>query len=316
MPVPTDLSSLTHDFQWEDVGCPLCGGRRNGVLVEAPDPQEPDGSPTFRVVRCSDCGLAFTNPRPTVETIALAYSTDYGPHQSPKPAARRRRGWWSRQLARLRGRRELAWHGQGRLLDFGCGSGSFLVRMREAGWQAVGLDASPTVVQQLRSEMQLTAFVGSLPHAELRPASFDVITMWQALEHVHDPLAVLHAARQLLVPGGRLVVSVPNLASAPFRWFGPDWFGLDLPRHLLHFTPDTLARLVQQAGFQVEQIRGLRHPSWLQNSARRAERRGVLRGWRRALLARSVCRVASALCVARGVSDAMLLTATAGESSR
>src|SRR5207245_2811653 len=71
-------------------------------------------------------------------------------------------------------------------------------------------------------------------------------------------------------PGGRLVVSVPNLASLAFHWFGAAWIGLDLPRHLTHFTPRTLARMLERAGFEVERVQPIRHNSWLRHSARRA----------------------------------------------
>src|SRR5262249_34256030 len=137
-------------------------------------------------------------------------------------------------------RRVLPWHGNGRLLDFGCGGGSFLERMHKQGWSRVGLDTSEAAVRSIRSELGLAAPVGTLPHPELAPESFDVITMWHALEHVHAPLDVLREAHRLLAPGGRLLVAVPNIASWPFRWFGRDWFGLDLPRHLTHFEPETL----------------------------------------------------------------------------
>lgn len=309
MHVLTDLPP-NKGLQWEDVGCPLCGSRQSVLLIQAPDPQAPADPAEYRVVRCTGCGMAFTNPRPTAETIGLAYPVEYGPHQGVKQTARRRH-WWSRPMARWRGRRELAWQGQGRLLDFGCGAGSFLLRMHEAGWRVVGLDASPAVVQRIRGELGLPALLGALPHPELPAESFDVVTMWQALEHVHNPLAVLQAARRLLVPGGRLIVAVPNLDSAPFRWFGRDWFGLDLPRHLSHFTPETLRHIVERAGFRVEQIRHLSHASWLHKSAQRAQQRGVSLGWRRCLLARSICRLATAWCVCRGISDAICLTAVA-----
>lgn len=212
-------------------------------------------------------------------------------------------------MARWRRRRQLDWHGEGRLLDFGCGSGSFLERMHAEGWQVVGLDASARVVEHIRANLRVPALAGTLPHPELKPESFDVITMWQALEHVHDPLEVLRSARRLLVPGGRLVLSVPNMAGAPPRWFGPDWFGWDLPRHLTHFTPETLQRLVEQAGFRTERLEFVGHATWLEASARRIRDRGCPLGWRRFLLVRKICRAVAWISVLRGVSDAMMLTA-------
>src|SRR5207244_3077368 len=110
----------------------------------------------------------------------------------------------------------------------------------ELGWYVTGLDFSPRMVRHVRDRLGLPAIEGTLPHPALAPGSFEAITMSQSLEHVHDPLQVLRAAHDLLTPGGKVVVAVPNIGSLPFRWFGAAWFGLDVPRHLIHFEPLTL----------------------------------------------------------------------------
>jgi 2-polyprenyl-3-methyl-5-hydroxy-6-metoxy-1,4-benzoquinol methylase len=179
----------------------------------------------------------------------------------------------------------------------------------------VGIDASHAVVERIRTQMGLRALAGSLPQPELVPASFDVITMWQALEHVHRPLDVLREAKRLLTPGGKLVIAVPNIDSGPFRWFGPDWFGLDLPRHLTHFSAATLRRMVEQAGFRVDRVRMVSHASWLQASARRAIGNGRENYLARRLRSRSVCRLAVWYCVLTGSSDAVMLTAIAQDAT-
>lgn len=138
-----------------------------------------------------------------------------------------------------------------------------------------GLDAAVGVVQHVREQHGLTALVGTLPHSELRPGSFDVVTMWHSLEHVHRPLAILREAYRLLVPGGKLIIATPNIESLPFRVFGRSWFGLDLPRHLTHFTPRTLTAMLQTAGFRTEPVRQMRHSDWLRSSAKLAVRQGT-----------------------------------------
>ena len=302
-------------IQFEETSCLLCGSSDASRLARAVDPQDARGDAGCAVVQCHNCGLCYTNPRPTFHSIDRLYRSAYAPHQVPDDfaARRRRRTWWSQRMARLRGRRQIPWHGQGRLLDFGCGSGSFLRRMHEEGWDVVGIDSSPTVVARIRVEMGLRALAGSLPHPELSPASFDVITMWQVLEHVHQPLEVLREARRLLETGGRLVISVPNIESKPFRWFGPDWFGLDLPRHLTHFSAATLRQMVERAGFRVVQVRSVAHASWLQASARNAVRRGSSDLLSRMLQIRTACRLAAWYSVLSGSADAILLTATVEE---
>jgi 2-polyprenyl-3-methyl-5-hydroxy-6-metoxy-1,4-benzoquinol methylase len=284
------------------------------VVLEAPDATPADGDGLwFAVVRCAHCGLMFTNPRPTPATIGRFYPADYRPHRRPRKMEQSRaaRPLWSHLFGRPCNERRgtLPWHGLGRLLDFGCGGGQFLKRMADQGWQVTGLDAAVGAVRRVQEELGLKALAGSLPHADLSPCSFDVVTMWHSLEHVHRPLAILREAFRLLVPGGKLVVATPNIESLPFHWFGQSWFGLDLPRHLTHFTPKTLRDTLATAGFVVESVRMLRHSDWLRSSAKLAvsQRRGgtlakVLR-WKPA------AKAVAWGCYALGMSDCMMAVA-------
>jgi len=174
----------------------------------------------------------------------------------------------------------------------------------------MGLDVSTNAVQHVREELRLPALVGTLPHPELRPASFDVITMWHSLEHVHAPLEVLQEAHRLLVPGGKLIVAVPNIDSLPFRWFGAAWFGLDLPRHLTHFAPWTLHLMLERARFQVGPIRMVRHSSWLRSSAKLAFQQGKGPPWQRWLRSKSFSRLAAWYCSLTHQLDCMMVVAT------
>jgi SAM-dependent methyltransferase len=165
--------------------------------------------------------------------------------------------------------------------------------MQAQGWEVTGLDTSTTAVQRIRTQLGLRALAGTLPHPTLRPESFDVITMWNSLEHVHAPLDVLREANRLLVPGGKLLVAVPNIDSLPFRWFGSAWYGLDLPRHLTHFAPWTLQPMLEQAGFRPGPMRMVRHSDWLRCSARAAVRRRRGPHWHRWLTTKPASRLAT-----------------------
>jgi SAM-dependent methyltransferase len=288
-------------LEWEEVDCPLCDGTRRQVLLEAPDLGPGSSGLWFAVVRCPDCGLCFTNPRPTPASIGQFYPDVYRPHQAPRRPPSWRRGRKERQT--------VPWHGQGRLLDFGCGGGSYLQRMHALGWRVTGLDVSATAVERIRSALGLPALVGTLPHPQLEPASFDVISMWHSLEHVHDPLTVLREARRLLAPGGRLLVAVPNIAGLPFRWFGPAWYALDVPRHLTHFTPATLEGMLRRAGFRTGPVRMVRHSDWLRASARLACRLWPAARWPRWLAAKPLSRLAAWYTYLTRQCDCMMVTA-------
>ena len=190
-------------IQWETKNCLLCGGSQTAAFIAACDPDLPEG-PRFTVVRCQDCGLCFLNPRPGAASIGQFYRADYAPHQrvglSPKElaAARRRMrlpAWWR---ARNPHRYGLPPSGQCRLLDVGCGGGEFLHRMHAQGWQVTGLDLAESVVKRVRDILGLPVLTGTLPHADLKPESFEVVTLWHALEHMPRPLEALRHAYDLL----------------------------------------------------------------------------------------------------------------------
>jgi SAM-dependent methyltransferase len=168
----------------------------------------------------------------------------------------------------------IPYHGQGRLLDFGCGNGTFLRRMKAIGWTCTGLDFSAEAVAAVRAG-GIAALQGTLPHPELAPGSFDVIAMRHALEHVPEPRAVLAAAMDLLVPGGRLVITVPHFNSWEREVFGDAAMTLDLPRHLLHFTTGTLQNLLESCGFETIQIYQHSRKNWIRKSLSLADKRGT-----------------------------------------
>jgi 2-polyprenyl-3-methyl-5-hydroxy-6-metoxy-1,4-benzoquinol methylase len=309
--VATDLevpiARADSGIEWEECDCPLCGGHSWSPLVEAPDRLAGNSGRWFLVVQCHDCGLCFTNPRPSHHSMTQFYASAYPAHANKTP----RLPWWRRMLSRLRrdNRKCLPLEGNGRLLDFGCGGGSYLLRMHEQGWDVTGLDLAASAIQTIPSRRGLRTFVGTLPHAELRDETFDVITMWQSLEHVHEPQEVLREARRLLAPGGKLIIATPNIDSLPFRWFGHAWYGLDLPRHLTHFAPWTLRLMLHRAGFRVGRIRMVRHSSWLRSSAHAACREPYSNAWHRWLRNRTPSALATWFTYLTRQCDCMMATA-------
>jgi SAM-dependent methyltransferase len=325
--------------EMELVDCLHCGGIDLETVVIAPDYLTRIGG-NFRVVRCRNCQLAFTNPRPVNHAQARFYPTNYAPHLEPESAGTAL-GSWRRTLEhsalrhrfgyppgirdartalqsllargvfrRARDRQHwIPFRVPGRLLDFGCGADDFLPLMRDYGWQVEGLDLFPNVIEALRRKRGIRAHLGTLPHPDIRPASFDAITMRHSLEHVPFPKEVLGAASDALRAGGIVVVGVPNFASWSFRHFQQNWTGLALPRHLTHFSPLTLCRMAESVGFRVLWIEQIGRDGRIRKSARIATHNRSSDRWARALRWKSVAGLVARWTELTGQGDSLRLIA-------
>ena len=256
---------------WETTACPLCGVADETELLLAPG--ETAGE-VYRLAQCCRCDMVYLNPRPDRASIGHYYADNYQPYQGPKrdrlgsPTGLRQRlqrlvntqafgdpppltRWSDKLLATLAspwlypGRDSLTalpFHGEGRLLDFGCGSGWYAKRMSDRGWTVTAMDFNPRTAEQVAQRYGLRTLSGTLPHADIEDAGFDMVVMGALLEHVHCPHEVVGAAARALRPGGRFVAVVPNFAAVALRWFGVDWWPLDPPRrsaalHARHNAP-------------------------------------------------------------------------------
>jgi 2-polyprenyl-3-methyl-5-hydroxy-6-metoxy-1,4-benzoquinol methylase len=235
-----------------------------------------------------DCGLVWLDPMPLVEDIPKAYE-NYHTHAAvarPRSAQRRaheaiRDGYlqvrhrystgqgWYRVLFPMAflhpgGPAELAAStgflqgpGQGRrMLDVGCGRGDMLIRMEALGWDAEGVDLDSRAVEVAKSR-GLRVRVGELEQQNYPSNRFDAIYMNHVAEHVPDPIGLLRECDRVLAPGGRLVVITPNIGSWSHQHFGPDWRGLEPPRHLYLFSRTSLAAAAARAGIENLRIRTL-----------------------------------------------------------
>lgn len=297
---------MADTIRWEQTACPVCGVRDEAEFLRAPG----DDGHEYRLAKCRRCALVYLNPRPTADTVGLLYTEDYPQYRAPA-----RRGGKLRSLRqKFFGHRERTLADRipvkpgGVLLDCGCGAGAFAAEMRDRGWDAVGMDFSPHAVATARAHYGLRAIEGTLPHPEVPPESLDAVTLRMVLEHVHDPAQLLRAAFDALRPGGWLCVAVPNLAAWGFGAFGPAWFPLRLPWHLLHFTPATLHRVVTDCGFVIDTLATKGHTRWMGYSVDRAKALRP-RWWRPALRVRFARSVLASWTERRAAGDELTLLA-------
>lgn len=180
-----------------------------------------------------------------------AYEEEFAPAIEDESSRLRR---YNRRytLGKLRRFVEKSGHEGGKLLDLGCGTGNFLAHMRDRGaWDVYGLDVNRRAVSYARDRLDIEVRGGTLKEARYPADFFDVVSMWNVLEHLHDPVATLREVKRILQPEGALFLSVPNSGSVDARLFGPCWVGLDPPRHLYTFDRTTLELLLARSGFRM-----------------------------------------------------------------
>lgn len=143
--------------------------------------------------------------------------------------------------------------GQRRVLDVGCGNGTYLLWLRELGWECYGNEIDTGAVIEAR-QAGLDVFHGDLQQAGYPVESFDIINFSSVLDHTADPLGNLREAFRLLKPGGEIIAHCPNFASLQSQLFGQNWYNYIPPEHLYYFPPNTLMAIFEKAGFRVEKL--------------------------------------------------------------
>jgi SAM-dependent methyltransferase len=139
----------------------------------------------------------------------------------------------------------------GLVVDIGCGGGLFLRMLRERGFPVLGLETSQSAAKAAWMRNRVAVICGDLSKSPVERGTCAAVTMFHVLEHLHDPVGYLRSARDLLLPGGRLIVQVPNASSWQFLMFGEHWNGIDVPRHLVNYRQRDLENLLNYCGLEV-----------------------------------------------------------------
>lgn len=242
---------MQSDF--EDVSCPVCGSSGQTPKYELPDLAY-DTPGTFRLVTCDSCRHLYLSPRPTQATIGRYYPEKYQPFgKAIEDAADSAFVRWLRHR-QLRTRCVQVYRlcTSGALLDVGCSTGLFLNEMRRYGqWKLAGIEIDARAAAYAVDRFDLEAFNGQVEEAPWPARSFDVVTLWDVLEHLPDPGSALRCLGGLLAERGLLIASVPNLDGVDAARFGRFWTGLDVPRHFSVFRKQDIVRLMEEAGYRV-----------------------------------------------------------------
>jgi 2-polyprenyl-3-methyl-5-hydroxy-6-metoxy-1,4-benzoquinol methylase len=249
------------------------------VVVSEPNEQRVQGR--FAYVRCRRCDLVYANPRLVESARNAAYAACASPgFSTERGQAGAFTRWW-----RYTTQRQVVgdWVKEGPVLDVGCHTGDLLLSLRERGLEVSGIESSNDGVRVCR-ERGLAVTQGLVEDVPLPPDHFRTILMSHVLEHVGDPLAILRKLNAALVPGGRIVVAVPNCRGAVARVFGPYWHGWDPPYHLIQYDPRTLRCILSAGGFVVTQMQTRGLPEDVTRSLSKLLRRPVRSLWARLAL--------------------------------
>ncbi len=247
------MQEYQSNVELESVGCP--NGCLGDDLLVTIGHDRLHGLPgEFTVVRCRQCGLERTNPRPTPETIGNYYPTEYAPYHSRITAEQTHSKikLWLRTFLGLEAR-QLPPVTPGRMLEVGCASGGYMEQMQSIGWEIEGIEFAESAASVARSK-GLKVQTSSLEEADSPLKPYDVITAWMVLEHLHEPVKALARMREWIQPNGYLVALVPDsrsLAKAIFKERCYDW---QLPTHLFHYTPKSLEIVLKNAGWKLERV--------------------------------------------------------------
>jgi len=235
------------------VQCPVCGHAGARDWLKAPDRLH-GRQEMYTLVRCPACSIVWLDNPPKAQEMHLHYTEAYD--QLISVAGQSSPGRWGFRLEAI------AQHNQsGALLDLGCSSGAFLELMRGEAWKLYGIEMSAEVARTAEAKSGAEVFVGTILDAPFAPASFDVITCFDVLEHLYEPRRVMARVSEWLKPGGIFYVLVPNIDSAEGRVFGSYWHGLELPRHLFHYSPASLKFLANAAGLTEVSLETRRNPA-------------------------------------------------------
>jgi 2-polyprenyl-3-methyl-5-hydroxy-6-metoxy-1,4-benzoquinol methylase len=208
----------------------------------------------FSIWKCQDCSLQFTQAVPDANHIGKYYQSEsYVSHSDTQKGIINQLYHFVRNIT-LKRKRSLieatTKKSTGSILDIGCGTGAFLHTMQQAGWDITGLEPDETASNNAKKLYDITTAPPSTLFS-LPENKFDAITMWHVLEHVHQLNEYISQLKKILLPNGRIFIAVPNYTSFDAAHYQSHWAAYDVPRHLYHFSPKSMEKLLANHGLTI-----------------------------------------------------------------
>ena len=236
--------------------CPVCYSSEIQPVLEAKDYTV--SNEVFSIWHCNNCTLRFTQNVPAADAIGKYYqSGNYISHSDTKKGIINRLYHSVRNITLAQKRKliqQVTSLQKGTLLDIGAGTGAFAAEMNRAGWKVTGLEPDETARRNAKENYNLNLCLPEDLFAQ-QPDSFDAITLWHVLEHVHELHRYLQAFQTILKRSGTILIAVPNYTGFDADYYKEYWAAYDVPRHLYHFSPHSMKQLISQHGFTVAQTK-------------------------------------------------------------
>jgi 2-polyprenyl-3-methyl-5-hydroxy-6-metoxy-1,4-benzoquinol methylase len=239
--------------------CPVCAGTQIQNCFSAKDYTV--SNEVFTIAKCNDCTHLFTQNVASQNDIGKYYQSENYISHSDTQAGIINKLYHTVRKRTLAGKKNLVQKEtgkqQGKILDIGCGTGAFLNTMKEANWNTTGLEPDDTArkkaLELYKIEARPSHEIFDLPND-----SYDAISMWHVLEHVHQVQEYIAQLKNMLTANGKIFIAVPNYTSYDAQHYGAYWAAYDVPRHLYHFSPASMKTLVEQHGLKIKKIK----PMW------------------------------------------------------
>jgi 2-polyprenyl-3-methyl-5-hydroxy-6-metoxy-1,4-benzoquinol methylase len=243
------------------MSCPVCLNAFTKPALTGGDWLFESTSKIFTLHACASCHCLFLDPMPADEEIARFYPPQYwwNSSESQRDRPLKRLESIYRKFA-LRDHVAFILRASGNrdgldLLDVGCGSGTLLGLLKRHGFRPMGVDFSAEAARIAEIENGVRVLVGSLEQSRFPDEAFDVVTLFHVMEHVSNPRSLLAEVSRILKPGGALVLQVPNIDSWQFKAFGVKWYGLDVPRHVIDYSRESMLKLLKDSEFVLRRVK-------------------------------------------------------------
>jgi len=232
--------------------CPICDNSKFDEYIKSKDYLVTGES--FTIVKCSQCDFVFTNPRPDKENLANYYKSDQYISHTDKSNNLLNTLYKTARVFTLKRKERLVRTlvEEKSILDYGCGTGDFLKVCHKKSWNIYGfeLDAHAASIAQQKTGIKIINEISQISKIN----NVSLITMWHVLEHISDLNDTIKQLVRVLKEDGKMLIAVPNIDSYDAGYYQDTWAAYDLPRHLYHFTQETMEKLMKKHNLKIVDI--------------------------------------------------------------